>query len=146
MALPKWPSSLPQCPLLNGSEYPGDDSNIIRTQFAGGNKSRRRFTRLPQPVMLSLVVNRAQMQVLHDFYFITLSQVLPFEWIEFRDPAKSPANYVFLKAPSFSPASSGKRWRAGLQLELRTPFNGTFPLTDELGTQLATDTDEGLTT
>ncbi len=145
MTIPVWPSSLPT-PLVDGVTYAPQSNNVIRSQFAGGSKSRRRFTSSYEDVSFRLLLNRAGMQVLSDLVIYTLADVLPMQWVEFRDPARRPAIYAFKQRPTFTPAGCGWLWYADIQLELRTPFNCTFPLTDELGAQLATDTDEGLTT
>lgn len=145
--MPVWPSSLMQRPLISGASYAKpENSNVIRTQFPGGVKARRRSTLPYQPFTCSIVVNRAGLQVLHDFYWITLAQVLPFQWVEHRDPAEATATYVFIEEPTYTPRNSGTRWRADLRLEIRTPFAGTFLLADEAGRELHTNDDEGLTT
>jgi hypothetical protein len=136
-----------QRPLISGASYAKpENSNVIRTQFPGGVKARRRSTLTYQPFSCSIVVNRAGLQILHDFYWITLAQVLPFQWIEHRDPAQSPAVYVFLEEPTFTPRNSGMQWRADLRLEIRTPFNGTFVLADDLGRLLQDDDINVITT
>jgi len=144
MSNPVWPSSLPG-PLVDAVSY-SPQSNVIRSQFPGGGKARRRSTRAYEDVVFQLVLSRAGVQVLQDFACITCADILPFLWVEFRDPAKAAAVYTFKARPIFSPLGTARLWRADVQLELRTPFNGMFPITNELGTQLATDTDEGLTT
>lgn len=145
MTIPVWPSSLPT-PLVDGVTYAPQSSNVIRSQFAGGSKSRRRFTNSYEDVSFRLLLSRAGVQVLSDLVIYTLADVLPVQWVEFRDPAKRPAVYAFKQRPTYTPAGCGWLWYADIQLELRTPFNGTFPITDELGSQLETDTNEGLST
>ena len=145
--LPVWPSSLMQRPLISGASYvKPENSNVIRTQFPGGVKSRRRSTLAYQSFSCSIVVNRAGLQILHDFYWVTLAQVLPFQWVEHRDPAQAPAVYVFLEEPTFTPRNSGMQWRADMRLEIRTPFNGTFPITEDQLLWLVNEDDKGLTT
>lgn len=145
MTIPVWPSTLPT-PLVEGVTYAPQSSNVIRSQFAGGSKSRRRFTNSYEEVSFRLLLNRAGVQVLSDLVIYTLADVLPVQWVEFRDPAKRPATYAFKQRPTYTPAGCGWLWFADIELELRTPFNGTFPITDELGSQLETDTTEGLST
>jgi len=132
--------------LVEGVTYAPQSSNVIRSQFAGGSKSRRRFTNSYEEVSFRLLLNRAGVQVLSDLVIYTLADVLPVQWVEFRDPAKRPATYAFKQRPTYTPAGCGWLWYADIELELRTPFNGTFPITDELGSQLETDTTEGLST
>lgn len=139
-----WPSSVP-CPLVDGITYTPQD-NVLRTDFQGGQKARRRFTRSNEDVTMRLLLTMPQAQVLHDFCTITCADVLPFDWVEWRDPARRPATYVFKSRPSFQPAGCGWLWYADVQLELRTPFNGQFYITNESGNVLQDDGNEGLTT
>ena len=129
MANETWPGSLP-VPLLSGVSY-ASQPNIIRTQMdAGVAKTRRRFTAVPEDVLFALLLTRAQVQTLQDFVAITLKDVLPFDWIEFR---KSEADdvtavtYRFKSRPKFTPLGGGY-WRADIELELLTTFQGTFLL------------------
>ena len=145
MTMPVWPTSLPN-PLVDGANYTPQGGNVIRSEFGGFSKSRRRHTRAYEDFTIRLILSRAQVQTLQDFCAITCADVMPFLWVEHRDPARHEAIYQFRARPSFQPAGSGFHWYADLQLELRTPFSGTFPITDDLGNQLETDTDEGLTT
>lgn len=139
-----FPTGLPG-PMVDGVSYTTDNSNIIRSQFPGGTKMRRRHSWTPEIVTLELVLTRAQVQILHDFVIHELKDVLPFTWKEFRDPAGGPAQYRFRERPTFTPEQTGRLWRARLSLDLLTPFNGTFPLGGDLGL-LSTDDDEILTT
>lgn len=139
-----WPSSLP-CPMVEGITYTPHD-NVIRTEFQGGNKARRRFTRANEDVAFRLALSMAQAQTLHDFCAITCADVLPFDWVEWRDPSRRPATYVFKSRPIFTAAGCGWLWYADVQLELRTPFNGQFYITNGAGSVLENDGNEGLTT
>ena len=129
MANPTWPSSLP-VPLVEGVSYTSQD-NIIRSQMdAGVAKIRRRFTAVPEDVSFQLLLTLAQIQTLVDFHDITLKGVLPFDWIEFRKPEAdwgTLVTYRFKSRPTFVPVH-GKLWRATLELELLTNFQGTFLL------------------
>lgn len=139
-----FPAGLPG-PMVDGVTYSTDSSNIIRTQFPGGQKVRRRHSWAPEMVTVELVLSRAQVQILWDFVMTTVKIVEPFTWREFRDPAGGPAVYRFREVPTFTPEQTGRLWRARLSLDLLTPFNGTFPLGGDLG-PLSTDDDEILTT
>jgi hypothetical protein len=123
----EWPTSLPT-PLLEGVSY-SSQSNVIRTQMdAGVAKTRRRFTAVPEDVTFSLFLDRAQVQTLQDFVAITLADVLPFNWLEFRKPDTTTVVYRFKSRPKFSPMGTGLYWRADIELELLTTFQGTFLL------------------
>lgn len=139
-----WPSSIPG-PLIDGIQYVSQQ-NVIRSEFPGGPKSRRQFTRAYESVSFQLLLTQAGAQVLYDFCAATCADVLPFQWVEFRDPSKRPATYAFKARPTFRPAGTGMLWVAEIQLELRTPFNGQFQLATEVGSSIVTDGDEGLTT
>lgn len=125
----KWPSSLP-VPLVASCSY-SSAQNIITSQSDwGAARRRRRFTSTPETVQFSLLLSRAQVQILRDFASITLADVLPFEWEEFRTPAgpTNIARYRFNSRPGFSPAGSGELWIATLDLELLTTADGRFLL------------------
>lgn len=130
MAYPEWPSSLPN-PMLEGISY-APQSNVIRTQMdAGIAKTRRRFTAVPEDVAFSLFLTAAQVQTLQDFVAVTLADVLPFDWIEFRKPVAdwtTLVTYRFKSRPRFTPMGSGLTWKADIELELLTNFQGTFLL------------------
>lgn len=139
-----WPSSIPG-PLIDGIQYVSQ-SNVIRSEFPGGSKARRQFTRVYEDVSFQLLLTGEGAQVLHDFCAVTCADVMPFEWVEFRDPSKRQATYVFKSRPTFRPAGSNSLWVAEIQLELRTPFNGQFLLANGGGNSIMTDDGEGLTT
>ena len=139
-----WPSSIPG-PLIDGIQYVSQ-SNVIRSEFPGGSKARRQFTRVYEDVSFQLLLTRADAQVLHDFCAITCADVMPFQWVEFRDPSKRLATYVFKTRPTFRPAGTNTLWIAEIQLELRTPFNGQFYITNGAGSAIENGGNEGLTT
>lgn len=139
-----WPSSITG-PLIDGIQYVSQ-SNVIRSEFPGGSKARRQFTRVYEEVSFQLLLTRDGAQVIHDFCAITCADVMPFQWVEFRDPSKRPATYVFKTRPTFRPAGTNTLWIAEIQLELRTPFNGQFYITNGAGGVLESDGNEGLTT
>lgn len=105
-------------------------SNIIRTQMdAGVAKTRRRFTAVPEVVTFTLLLSPAQVQTLQDFVAITLKDVLPFDWKELRKPNdETPVTFRFLSRPRFTPSEVEGLWRADIELELLTTFQGTFLL------------------
>lgn len=129
VANPEWPSSLP-VPLVEGVSYTSQD-NVIRTQMAAGvAKTRRRFTAVPEDVTFQLLLDRAKLQTLLDFVSVTLKDVLPFDWREFRKPVADQGTlvtYRFKSRPSMVPIHGGL-WRVSIELELLTNFQGTFLL------------------
>jgi len=127
--LPSWPASLP-APLVSSCNY-SSQTNVIQTAMdAGAGRRRRRFTAVPETVTFSLLLTRSQVQTLRDFASITLGDVLPFEWEEFRMPEgpTNRASYRFNARPGFVPAGSGDHWIASLDLELLTTADGRFLL------------------
>lgn len=134
---PEW-DSLGWAPAFDGS---------VRSQFPGGFKVRRRVTAVPEIFTCAIYPTAAQLQVLLDFYDLTCAGgVLRFKWWDYRKPNDTTrlAEYQFAERPTH--ATWADIYRADLKLILHRTFTGTFPITDELGAQLATDTDEGLTT
>lgn len=139
----KWPASLP-CPLLAEVDYTSR-SNVIRTEMdAGIIRMRRRYTSVPENVSFSLLLTRAQLQVLFDFVSITLGDVGRFEWKEFRDPARRAAIYRFQDRPTYMPATP-TLWRAAIKLDLMSVLNGQHLLANDLGAGLVDRDDNGLT-
>jgi hypothetical protein len=128
VANPGWPVSLPP-PLVAGISY-SSAPNVIRSQMdAGAAKVRRRFTAVPETVAFSLVLTEAQVQVLQDFVEITLSDVLPFDWIDFRKPSGTAVTYRFTKRPAYTPRDqTGRYWTAQVELEQLTTSQGTYLL------------------
>lgn len=119
-----WPSSLP-IPLVENVSYASAE-NVIKTQMeAGAPKMRRRFTSVPEMATFRLFLSRAQVQVLQDFVRVTLADVLPFQWREFRlpdetfsDGTENTAIYRFVGRPTYVPAISGLWWYADITLEI----------------------------
>lgn len=144
LANPTYPAGLPS-PLIEGTAYTPTGDNVLRTQFPGATKVRRRQSAAPEVVSFSLMLTRAQALVLYNFVFQTLKEVLPFDWVEFRDPARGAATYRFRSRPHLQPKGNGNLWQADIELDLLTPFTGTFSLAASAGL-LATDDDEILST
>ena len=107
------------------------DGHIIRSQMdAGVAKTRRRWTNPPCDVNLRIECSKAQVPTLEDFVAITLADVLPFQWIDWRKPdgPENVAVYRFKKRPTFEHSGAPGYWFASLELELLTTFQGTFLL------------------
>lgn len=113
---------------------------------AGRPKKRRRFTAMADTAIYSVVLTEAQLQTLEDFVAITLQDVLPFDWEDFRRPAGTPATYSFQKRPTYAPHRSGTRWIATLTLDVLATSDGHFLLTNETGAGLLDAGGAGLTT
>ena len=141
---PQFPSIF-KCVLRDGTSYQQQD-NIIRSETGGPPKSRRRYTNAYEDVTFRILCrNQAQLQILYDFYNYTCRTVLPFDWVEWRDPSRRPATYSFQDRPVSTPAGRN-RWYVDLKLDLRTPFNGQFALSDQSYQWLTENDDDGLTT
>jgi hypothetical protein len=131
-----WPVSLPR-PQVEGCAYTPQDNQIRTEMRAGVPKARRATTARPVNVTFQLVLTQAQVQTLDDFVAITLSDVLPFQWMDFRKPdgEENVAVYRFIRRPHYTPRRSGMRWNATVELELLTTMQGAFLLDIEgLGT------------
>lgn len=126
MANPTWPTSLPR-PLVQGCSYEPAFDNVLRSQMDIGTKSRRRATAVPERVTFQLDLDRAQHQTLIDFMVVTLKEVLPFDWVDFRKPDDTLVTYKFVRRPKITP-KNGKRWIAQIELLQMTTFQGTFLL------------------
>ena len=139
--LPNWPASLP-CPRVDDCSYTSD-SNVIRTQMDSGfARQRRRSTAVAEQVTFSMVMSAAEVQIVRDFVSITLGDVLPFLWREFRVPPGQivPATYRFKSRPSISPHPSGRYWIVSLDLELITNSQARYLLDVSDGTTGLTNT------
>ncbi|CAN7332537.1 hypothetical protein LJR143_001684 [Pseudoxanthomonas sp. LjRoot143] len=124
-----WPSSLPR-PQVDGCTYTPQDNQIRTEMRAGVPKVRRATTARPVDVTFQLVLTQAQVQTLDDFVAITLSDVLPFQWMDFRRPdgEENVAVYRFTRRPRYAPRRSGMYWTATIDLELMTTLQGTYLL------------------
>lgn len=125
-----WPSTSIPCPLVDGYVDAGDDGVIRTTVQSGPQRARARVSAVPAQVTAVVMVRRAGMQVLEDFYFLTLRRVGRFYWRDFRKPAADDnvAVYRFAARPSYAPTSSPEFWKATMQLERLTTVNGHFLL------------------
>lgn len=117
MANPTWPSTLPQAPLAdNTTSYQAVNNSIRSNTEAGVAKVRRRFTAVATPVNCSLKLTQAQYATLITFYEVTVSDVLPFDWIDFRTGGA--ATYRLIQRPQGNfQKGSINRWLVTLQLE-----------------------------
>lgn len=90
-----WPSDLPQDWFLqdNGPDYKPVDNTIRTSVTAGPAKLRRRFTAAPENLVLTGHLDETELQLLKDFVQLTLQEVLPFGWQDFR--TANPATYRF---------------------------------------------------
>ena len=141
-----WPSSLP-FPQTAGFSMPEVDNSIRTEMAAGAAKYRRRFSATVRPVTLTLVVNRAQVQILDDFVEVTLKDVRLFQMPDFRKPydEDNVATYRFTRRPGYTPRGNGVHWNATLSLEMLSVPVAAFALTDESEDSLTTDDDEVIT-
>jgi hypothetical protein len=128
MANPTWPSSVPG-PELASIRYAPAFDNHLRANAGIGGKTRRRATAVPEILSFDTYVSAAELQTLLDFYEVTLKQVLPFDWYDWRKPndTDSLATFTFRRAPSLTPWTFGG-WKASLELTQHTTFQGTFLL------------------
>lgn len=119
MANPTWPATLP-APQADSSAGYGAPGNVIETGMETGDaKRRRRFTAAVIPFNCTVKLTADQLATLEQFYYVTLKQVLPFDWTDFR--TGTTATYCFTKegySASYIPNSIG-RWSVSLKLVRR---------------------------
>jgi hypothetical protein len=110
-----WPNTLP-APLLDSfSESPPD--NILRTSMdKGPDKVRRRTTADVRPVAFSLMLTKAELQTLDDFYVVTtFSGSVEFDFEHPRTLATVSARFV--EPPAYS-ERGGVAYLASVSLEI----------------------------
>ena len=89
-----WPVDLPQEPYQDGPPSYTPQDNTIRTSTGSGpNKMRRRFTAVTEDVSIKMVITEQELATLFDFCKLTVAEVLPFTWVDFRTGL--PATYRF---------------------------------------------------
>lgn len=119
MANPSWPTTLPPMLQSGASVKPAVD-NVIKTGMeTGAPKRRRRFTWVPDTVTVTLCITSAQKSTLETFKRTTVSDVLPFDYVDpFTGGSKT---YVFDGDIAYS-ANDGEydSWNASFKLESRT--------------------------
>jgi hypothetical protein len=88
---------------------------IVTNMETGAPKRRRRFTAVPEKLTCTLVLDADQIATLKNFVAVTLADVLPFDWIDFR--SSDLATYQFAKRPSYAfMESTVDRWSVALEL------------------------------
>ena len=116
-----WPSTLPQNPYANSGnpQYQPHD-NVLETKMdVGRPKRRRRSTSTYEDFTFSMILDSTQLATLITFYKTTLSEVLPFNWIDFR--TGTAAIYKFTAPPKETwVGGDGEYWRVQFQLELQS--------------------------
>lgn len=115
-----WPATLPQTPFL-GTEFGDDESRLISSMDAGPALVRNRFTAVPQPVSIPIVLNGTQLATFLTFYRTTLNYgTNSFTWIHPQDG--SSVSYRFKTPPKWQSIRSGatadRLWRSVLNLEI----------------------------
>lgn len=106
--------------MIDGASYTAQENTIRTSMAAGTHKMRRRYTSVPEMVTFTLrLTSLAQVQALETFVTVTLKDVLPFNWKNFRLPGYPPAVYRFVKRPSYAAVSGAFQvWDAILELEM----------------------------
>ncbi len=112
-----WPLTLPQTVVLDGYSNPFPDA-VIRTQMeAGPDFVRRRSTAAPEPATWSIRLTPAQVDILKNFYEVTLDMgALRFNFPHPR--LKTTVAVRFTAAPDPKPVAGLNRWTCALNLEV----------------------------
>lgn len=110
-----WPASLP-CPTDQNVQYSALVEPVLKTSMeTGAPKRRRRFTAVPESFTCSVILTQAQVAALKQFVEVTLADVGPFDWKDFR--TGDPVTYVFDARPKYTLAAAGANlWQADLSL------------------------------
>lgn len=121
MASAIWPVGLPQAPLVRAYSQ-RDESRVIRSQMeAGLAKARPRSTAIIQVCTIELLLTRAQVAILQDFFRDTLAGgALPFQWKHVQ--TGNLIDYRFKDPPETKPraprqATGTEIWSASFTLE-----------------------------
>lgn len=100
MAIPVWPTSLPQELLMDGYNQSMADNLLRADMDVGPAKTRRRATSAPEPVSGQMLMTRAQVETLGSFYLNTLlGGSLRFSWHR-PENVSVPAEFRFVSPPS----------------------------------------------
>ena len=118
-----YPSSLPN-PLQDSVQYSRAFDNILKSNMEFGIKRRRRFTWVPDLMTVTIYVTRAQLQTFMDFYQITLAEVKPFEWDEWRSSLPLTTVYTFDGPPEYQFVGNDLL-RVSFTLRIMKKFDGT---------------------
>lgn len=115
MSNPVWPSTLP-IPTDQSVSYTALIEPVLTTSMeTGAPKRRRRFTAVPETFTCQLMLTQDQRTALDQFAKATLSDVLPFDWTDWR--SGDPLTYVFSKRPVYALASgAASLWTATIEL------------------------------
>jgi len=116
MANPTWPDSLPP-PLVSGAAVSPSFDNVLETSMeTGAPKSRRRCSRVPKKLVLSLSLSSDQIATLDYFREVVLLEVSPFDWV--NPVTGDVATYVFVNPrPSHTPDDTQEDvWTSAINL------------------------------
>lgn len=115
MANPVWPASLP-CPTDQNVQYSAILEPVQTTSMeTGAPKRRRRFSAVPETFTCQVILTQAQVATLKQFVEVTLADVGPFDWKDFR--TNEAATYVLSKRPVYALAAAGANlWQVALEL------------------------------
>lgn len=109
-----FPASLPQAMSREGFSRGYGDGRLQSQTDAGGGKSRRRFSYMPEPVKGAMVMTSAQLATFRTFVNDTLKGgTLPFYF-----PAQGEPGQWLVKIGQTMPSEVpvGNRWRVDLDL------------------------------
>jgi hypothetical protein len=112
-----WPPSVPQVPEIGGYAE-SMPAAMLRTEMdVGPAKQRRRFTGAVTPLRCAIVMSKAQLATLDEWFRVTLAMgSLPFEWTHPRTGALR--TWRFTEPFVLVPILDGETWRVQLSLEM----------------------------
>ncbi len=119
-----WPPSLPQGDAAQGYDTieEAEDRLLFKDTTSGPGKLRPKYTSGPARVSMPMILTKAQLTTLMDFYHDTLKGgSLPFEWVHVR----TGADQLFRFQPGVVPTAQmilADRYRVTLALEMIPGF------------------------
>lgn len=126
----EFPPSLPG-PIIGSMNWELEHNVIRSKRDSGKEKRRRRFTHVGGPFRCEMLLTEAQYWTLEEFYRVTLREVLPFTWTDWRwssDPTGL-VDYEFLEPPSHKPwGENPGMFIVTLSLQRLTDYTPTFLL------------------
>lgn len=115
--MPTWPPSLPQSPESDGYAESPPNVMLASKMDAGPEKRRRRFTAGVRPLHCRMLIRRADVETLDEFYLTTLAGgTLTFDWTHPRTGAA--ATCAFTGQPKYT-ARGYDAWYVDFDYEIR---------------------------
>jgi len=116
MAIPTWPSNLPQSPLLEGFSSAPQDS-VLRSKMDGYNKQRNRYTASLHDVSENYLMTPSEYENFKVFFHETLGNGAK-EFV--KNNPESNLGEIYKFSGVYKPQFNGVSWKVNLPL-MRMP-------------------------